>query len=85
MFGIRSVESAAHSCVPHCFQSMEATAHSYLVNCFHLSHVPQTFFEAFYPPSANRTFTIIGPNTATNPGIEASLDVEYCTLPHCTA
>jgi hypothetical protein len=37
----------------------------------------QMFFQLFYTPNINDTFTIIGSNDATNPGVEADLDAEY--------
>ena len=37
----------------------------------------QTFFEQYDPSSKGRTATIVGPNEANNPGIEASLDIQY--------
>jgi Pro-kumamolisin, activation domain len=40
---------------------------------------PQTFFELFYTPNINDTFTIVGSNDAGNPGVEADLDAEYST------
>ncbi len=37
----------------------------------------QTFFNRFYTPAKGRTLYIIGPNNQNNPGLEASLDVQY--------
>jgi tripeptidyl-peptidase I len=36
-----------------------------------------TFFSKFYTPAVGRDLNIVGPNNASFPGIEASLDVEY--------
>ena len=37
----------------------------------------QKFFKQFAPSESGKTFTVNGPNTPSQPGIEASLDVEY--------
>jgi len=35
------------------------------------------FFKKYDPASVSRNVTVVGPNDASNPGIEASLDIEY--------
>jgi tripeptidyl-peptidase-1 len=37
------------------------------------------FYAKFYTPAIGRTINYVGPNTATVPGVEALLDVEYIT------
>lgn len=37
----------------------------------------QAFFAALYPIAKGRTPTLLGPNDPTNPGLEASLDIQY--------
>lgn len=36
-----------------------------------------SFFQTIYPAGAGQNVTIVGPNDQTNPGLEASLDVQY--------
>lgn len=36
-----------------------------------------TFLKAFYPAAEGAALTVVGPNDAKNPGLEASLDVQY--------
>lgn len=36
-----------------------------------------TFFQQVYPAGSGQNLNIVGPNDQTNPGIEASLDVDY--------
>jgi len=37
----------------------------------------QSFFSQFDSPNSGRNPTIVGPNDSTNPGVEASLDIQY--------
>lgn len=39
----------------------------------------QAFYTQFYPAAKGRTLNYVGPNQGSNPGTEASLDVQYIT------